>query len=518
MAVADLTKRIRYYVANESAGTLSVMDGFTNAIVKTYKVGEGPKEVIATGDGAVYVASGANDTVTIIYPEGNTKVLNIPNEGFLAVDIIMGRIYTANRAELQVHDITSGALVVSIPGLKLPEQMILNNSRNRLFILDNNVVNVYSTITLDHINTISLPAKANFIAISDDDSRAYISYGKTPDPAGIVFYDLANSSVITTVANEILTAPAGLTQRNNILYVVNSSIQGTLLSVDTMTYSILPKVIQVGDYPLRVALSPDKSRLYIVNSASGSIDIVDAVTYQGHSVSLGENNKPVAIAGSYLGSVISPGEPIDFSDSYQLDDVKESVCIMAKKVFAHCQQRICFPMVNIPVPAESGKVVLERIIFENGSIVTGTLVVTDLPDRPNFSRVQFALTIPFKAVLRLANGENITVNSVLPEILKDIVMYRPHTRDEFVFETVVETRSETLSTPNITADSITIAVGVFVVIKVIGEVQLLIPAFGYCPEPPECEEYEEPEEEDICQIFLDFNQTPFPEDFFPNSI
>ncbi|WP_163194430.1 YncE family protein [Clostridium thermarum] len=518
MAIADLTRRIRYYVTDLSTNTLSVLDGFTNKVVKTHTVGEGAKEVISKEDGTVYVASGDNDTVSVISPDGNIKVLNIPNEGFIDIDIIMGRMYTADRAELQVYDITSGNLVVSIGGLSSPQYMTLNKSRNRLYITDCNTVKVYSTITMEHINTINLPGKGNYIAISEDGSKAFISYGQVPSASGIQIYDLKSSSVIINITDELLAEPVALVLRNNILYALNNTSEGTVVTVDTTTYSVLSKVFKVGSHPVRAALSPDNTKLYVTNSQSGDISIIDFISNSVDTVTLENVQEPFAITACYAGSPISPGEPIDFSDSYQLHDIKEAVCIIAKKVFAHCQQRICFPMVTIPLPANIGKISLQQMIFENGSIITGTLVVTPLRDRPNFSRVQFSLSVPYKAILKLANDETITINGVLPEIVKDIVMYRPQTRDEFKFETLVETRSEILSTPNITTENITIAVGVFVMIKVVGEVQLLIPAFGYCPEPPVCEEYEEPEEEDICQIFLDFNQTPFPEDFFPASI
>ena len=518
METADSNKRRRYYVTNFSSSTLSVIDEANNNIVKTYMVGTGPREVIATEDGTVYIASCNSNTVTIISLEGTSRVLNIPNGGYLAVDVIMGRMYTANKGELQVYDIESGSLVVAIAGLKNPEYMTLNKSRDKLFIIDHNTICVYSTITLEHINTISLIEKVNFVVISNDDSKAYISYGKNQSAAGVQIYNLKNNSVIASVTDELLTDPFGLAQRNNMLYIANSSAQGAIFALDTVTYNLMPSTIEVGANPVRLAISEDNSKLYVVNSSSGSIGVVDLLTNHMDVINLGEGNEPFAIARSSIKRESFTEEIIEFPDAEDIYDSKESVCVMAKKVFAQCQQRICFPMVNIAMPYESGRVSLEKMVFENGSIVTGTLEVNALPDRPNFSRVQFALTVPFRAVLRLPNGETVTVSGVLPEILKDIVMYRPQTRDEFVFETVVETRSEVLSTPNITANTLHIAVGVFVVIKVVGEVQLFIPAYGYCPEPPECEEYEEPEDEDICQVFLDFNQTPFPEDFFPTSI
>ena len=518
MELADRNKKVRYYVTNFLSSTLSVIDGVSNSIVRTYTVGEGPREVVAGEDGAVYIASSGSNTITIIAPTGTSKVLNIPNSGYVAVDVIMGRMYVAFKGELRVYDIESGGLVVTISGLKNPEYITLNKTRDKLFIIDDNTIYVYSTITLEHVNTITLTEKANFITISNDDTKAYISYGTQLSTAGVQVYNLRNNTVIANVTDELLTNPFGMVQRNNILYIANNCSDGSIFTLDTTTYNLLPKSIEVGARPLRLALSEDSSRLYIVNSGSGDIRVLDILTNKVDIIKLTEGSEPFAIARSTSKMESFVEETQEYIDDGDILDIKESVCVMVKKVFAQCQQRICFPMVNIPMPFESGRVTLERMVFENGSIVMGTLQVNALPDRPNFSRVQFALTVPFRAVLRLANGETVTVSGVLPEILKDIVMFRPQTRDEFAFETIVETRSEVLSSPNITSNTINIAVGVFVVIKVVGEVQLFIPAYGYCPEPPECEEYEEPEDEDICQVFLDFNQTPFPEDFFPPSV
>lgn len=515
MPVADLTRRIRYFVTNLTTNTVSVIDGFTNNVIRTYTVGAGPRDAVAAADGNVYVASGGNDTITTICIEGNTKVLNIPNDGYLAVDTIMGRIYVTDGSALKVYDLATGSFIVSINGPVTPETLTLNNNRNKLFIADGSTVKVYSTITLDHINTITLPGKANHIVISPDDKRAYISYGVSTGVAGVQVYNLVNDSMVTNITSGALTEPTGMALKNNILYVVNNTALGAVVPVDIVSYTPLPGVIPVGANPLRISLSPDTTRLYVTNSASGTVSIINLSTNTVESVFLGIANQPINVVGNYVGSLLSPGDPIDFSDPYQLDDIKESVCIIAKKVFAHAQDRICFSLVNIPIPVGAGSVTLEKMIFDNGSIVPGTLVITPLPERPNFSRAQFTITVPYRGILRAATGETVTVTGVLPNIDKDIVLFRPQTRDEFVLDIIIETRSEILNTPTVTQEVVRAAIGVFTVIKVVGEVQLLIPAFGYCPEPPECEEYEEPEDEDVCKIFLDFTQTPFPEDFFP---
>lgn len=175
-------------------------------------------------------------------------------------------------------------------------------------------------------------------------------------------------------------------------------------------------------------------------------------------------------------------------------------CVIVDKVFASCQQRECFPQVEVNI----GDNASGRIRFRPGFIVPNTLIVTDT-DTPNFRRVRFTLRIPFQV---LDPNGNIITEQFLPDILKDIIIYLPDARDEFEFRIVVETASEVLSTPIRNGNTLTFPVGVFIIIKVVGTVQLLIPSFGYCPPPPECTEFSPT---DVCE---EFEYADFP-DFFP---
>jgi hypothetical protein len=86
-------------------------------------------------------------------------------------------------------------------------------------------------------------------------------------------------------------------------------------------------------------------------------------------------------------------------------------------------------------------------------------------------------------------------------------MYIPTSSDEFSFDIVIETRSQVLRAEMVNS-SLILAIGVFVVIKVVGRVQLMVVAAGFCPAPRECEEISP---EDIC---ADFMTQPLPP-FFP---
>ncbi|WP_262429933.1 hypothetical protein [Paratissierella segnis] len=191
-------------------------------------------------------------------------------------------------------------------------------------------------------------------------------------------------------------------------------------------------------------------------------------------------------------------------DNKLLDDVLKMLdrdCIIVDKVFASCQQRECFPNIEVNIEEKN----FGRIRFKPGFIVPNTLKVTDIPNQPNFRRVRFTSRIPYQI---LDENCDKLKEDFLPDIFKDIILYIPESRDEFEFRIVIETQSVILAPPVVTGKTISFTVGVFLITKVVGTVQLLIPAYGYCPEPPFCDEFSP---EDICEAF---DTADFPE-FFP---
>ena len=187
------------------------------------------------------------------------------------------------------------------------------------------------------------------------------------------------------------------------------------------------------------------------------------------------------------------------------------VCIVVEKVFDSCLQRECFPAFPVTLPhAGVPPFTFVSMTFLTGVIVPGSIIITPLPaPREDFARIQFTIRIPFTLTLRDSTGALFTITGNLPDIHKDIVLFFPPTRSEFDFNLRVETRSEVLTPPVFTATTIELAIGSFVISKVTGVVQLQIPEFGFCPEPPPCEEFIP---ENPCDTF---EVAPFPEDFFP---
>lgn len=185
---------------------------------------------------------------------------------------------------------------------------------------------------------------------------------------------------------------------------------------------------------------------------------------------------------------------------FDLNNIREVDCVIVDKVYAQYQCRECFTAIE----AEIGTGTFGSIRFQVGFIVPDTLRIDNIPNKPNFKRARFAIRIPYQVIL--TDGTIIEGN--LPDIFKDIIVFMPEARDEFQFDIIIETSSKVLGQPVVTENRVIFAVGVFIIIKVVGKVQLLIPTFGFCPEPPPCQDFIQ---DDICK---DFDKHPFPL-FFP---
>lgn len=189
------------------------------------------------------------------------------------------------------------------------------------------------------------------------------------------------------------------------------------------------------------------------------------------------------------------GKDINFSGDdckmdFDIQQLREVDCIVVDKIYAQYQDRECITQVEVGIKKGS----FEGIRFAPGYIVPNTLIINDIPNKPHFRRVRFDLRIPYEIFFK----DGTTRQENLPDISKDIVMFIPDARDEFEFNIVADTSSNILGQPIIDDNNVSFSVGIFVIIKVVGQVQLLVPTFGFCPEPPPAIEFKQ---KDDCDNF-----------------
>lgn len=462
-------------VPNFGSNTVSVICTATNRVLATIPVGIAPTAVaVDPTSTTAYVTNSGSGTVSVISIPTDTVIGTI-TVGTGPVDVTISRdgskVYVSNSGSntVSVIDPTTNTVVATIGTGTSPNGLTTSLDNTKLFVVNSgdNTVNVYSTTTNALLTTIAV--------------------GLTP---------------LKIAANPV-----------NPLYVyVTNSGSNSVSVISTATLSVVTTV-PVGTGPQGLDVTGDGTQVWVANMGNSSISIINTAT-NTIAAAIPTAFPPRGVTVGRVGSALEPGAPIDLTDPYQLEEVAESVCIIVEKVYASCQQRECFPTFTIALPAGVPPFTFVSMTFANGIIVPGSIVITPIPSRPNFSRVQFTIQIPYTLTVRDSTGALFTITGTLPDITKDIVLYFPPTRPEFDLNLRVETRSELLASPIITATTIEVAIGSFVVTKVTGLVQLLVPAFGYCPEPPVCEEFPSGPS-NPCVNFFDTTLTPFPSDFFP---
>ena len=204
--------------------------------------------------------------------------------------------------------------------------------------------------------------------------------------------------------------------------------------------------------------------------------------------------------------------PGRISDGKILSQPTELACIWVDKIYDACSQRECeeffFEDLNFPPGAES--YTLECSIkpcsetFYDWSI--------EPIDEGLLGIVRVRVCAVLQIIIRDAEDPtNFTVNCEEVCFLKEVILYAP---DPIHMEVLVESIFESLTCALVEENNLSellcpvvvATIGAFIVVKTALRVQLLVPAFGFCPTPPECEELG-----DVCEQFL---ERPFPP-FFP---
>ena len=214
-------------------------------------------------------------------------------------------------------------------------------------------------------------------------------------------------------------------------------------------------------------------------------------------------------------------------DSQALNCITEKVCIQVNKVYDSCLQQESFPNTTVTLPALEGTAPYTFISLRN-STTKGTidnLVVTRLPDRPNFARIQADIGIPLQINYSDSTGtEYITTGNV--SVHKDIILYVPDDSIIPYYPEAVVGAISVIGSIACGGDScvLTADICISIITKIVAMVELLIPAFGFCEIPP-CEEYAE----EACDDFFSLplfppqiedvlsNNTALGNSFFNNS-
>ena len=189
-----------------------------------------------------------------------------------------------------------------------------------------------------------------------------------------------------------------------------------------------------------------------------------------------------------------------------LNGLCEKVCVQAKKVFDACMQQtqltgIVLNITNLtpanptyPLTFISAKSTVSQGVISN-------LLIEPLNERPNCARVKADITIPVSVAYTDANGVEGVATSTIT-VTKDVILNIPSASimpyDVEAVVSLVSTLGNYTGLNEFTVDAC-----VSIILKIVMEVELLIPAYGYAALPP-CQDYTQ----EVCAGFFELPMYP----------
>ena len=187
--------------------------------------------------------------------------------------------------------------------------------------------------------------------------------------------------------------------------------------------------------------------------------------------------------------------------------LNEKVCLQAKKVFDACLKREHIEDMPITLSNFTPENPTLPLTFVSGgsstteSVTLSNVSITRLTDRPNFAVVSATAKIPIDIVYTDANGVQGSATGYIT-LDESVILFVPQA-------SMVPVRVEPVASvvvPQVTFTSgtdILLDACVMLIIKIVAEVEILVPSYGYCNIPP-CQEATQ----DICQGFFELPLFP----------
>ncbi|MFN3006305.1 beta-propeller fold lactonase family protein [Mycolicibacterium wolinskyi] len=254
--------------------------------------------VVTTGGDRLYVANTGSNTISVI-------------------DARTGRLIDTNPTVAGVNAITVGsspsALAINQNGTRL---YVANTGSNTVSVIDTSTYRVIDTNTaVAGTNSISVGSAPSALALSADGSRLYVA-NRTSNTVSVIDTSTyrvidTNTAVAGTNSINVGSSPSALALSPNgtKLYVVNTG-SGTVSVIDTATNVRIDADptsssldIRVGGAPTSVALSPDGSLAYVANGP----DTISVINTKTNTVARTVTIDPTAESGGHVIAVDADG-------------------------------------------------------------------------------------------------------------------------------------------------------------------------------------------------------------------
>jgi len=294
------------YVTNQGSGNVSVIDTATHDVVATIPTQGGPVRIVVSADGRrAYVVNSTGNSVSALDLVNNVALKHIP-VGVSPISVDMShdekKVYVNNYggASVSVIDTETNTLIVTIPVGTDPKTLVVAPDGQKVYVLNEgtNDLSVIEVATDTVIGTIEVGDNPRGIIFSKDERMMYIANngalsGDTLDVPvdSVSVVDLALDQVVATI--DVGDAPRGmaLTPDGNQLYVVNSRSSNVSI-IDTQTNKVIatvPLVVSSTQPSISwdVVIAADGKKAYVSNAVYNNVSVIDTASLEVITVPVG---------------------------------------------------------------------------------------------------------------------------------------------------------------------------------------------------------------------------------------
>ena len=331
IAVNPVTNRI--YAVSYADGTVTVIDGASNASVATLSVGSPGAIAVNPVTNMIYVADTAGNGLTVI--DGATNVAT-PNPILVgttpiavAVNPVTNMIYVANQTSNNVS-VIDGSTETNIGTLAVggsPQVIGVNPVTNKIYVVNNGSSNVTvingATLPQSVIATVNVGANPLAIGVNPVTNLIYVANANSSSVTVI------NGALNTTASNLTVTVgpqPRVLTVNpvSNKIYVANYNSASVSVIDGTTNTTGSTLTVAVGSAPVSVAANPTTNQIYVANhtdvSGGGSVSVIDGSVNTTASTS----TVPLAVGAYPSALVVNPVT----NQVYTVDQVSNDVTVI----------------------------------------------------------------------------------------------------------------------------------------------------------------------------------------------
>ncbi|HJO04104.1 MAG TPA: beta-propeller fold lactonase family protein [Acidobacteriota bacterium] len=282
--IAISSEGARVYTVNSDAGSITAIDATTDRLLWELPVGAEPRSIALDPRGArAYVSDFVGGTVSVV-------------------------------------DLNDATVLVTFTTASRPYGIVVSPGGRVLYVAESgaHAVALFDTGTLERLATVAVEENPRGLAISSDGTRLYVTHFLSGHVSVIdvdsrEVVDIVSTGAESNAAQFIAIAPAG---GKAYLPHIRSRVSNANLQFDT-TIAPLVSVIDLDanrllrkellgldaidqpvNMPFAVAFSPDGRLIYVVNSGSNDLSIVDLETGLGTGhIEVGDNPRGIVLTG-----------------------------------------------------------------------------------------------------------------------------------------------------------------------------------------------------------------------------